>query len=149
MAWGNPANVTTTHLDSAADDPSQARVELYNALIELTAVINGRGSASGVAPLDASSKITATYLPDTIASSLGTDLTLSPNTGTVVIEDILALTAKTVTELAALDNAAGAIAYCSDGDAGQPCLAVSTGTQDSNLDYVWLRVQLGTQISAT
>ena len=61
MGWGTSANVTTVHLNQGSDDPSQARTEIYNALVELTAVIGGRGTASGVAPLDASSKITNTY----------------------------------------------------------------------------------------
>jgi hypothetical protein len=142
MSWGTVGNVTTVNLDSSADDPSQARVELYNALIELQAVINGRGSASGVASLDASSKIPAAQLPDTIQSSTGQPLLLQPNSGRVSIEDILLLTPKTTAELEALTAAQGDIAYCSDGDAGSKCLAVYDGTN-------WLRVSLGSAISAT
>lgn len=149
MAWGTAANVTTNNLDSAADDPSLAREELYNALIELQAVINGRGAADGVAALDASAKISAATLPNTISSSVSTDLTLAPTTNRVVIQDILALQPKTVTELEGLGANQGDISYCSDGDAGTPCIAVCTGETDSAGNAVWYRIALGTQISAT
>lgn len=142
MGWGTVSNVTTTHLDSATDDPSQARVEIYNALVELQAVINGRASASGVASLDAGTKIPAAQLPDTIQSSSGNPLLLQPNTGRVTIEHILLLTPRTVAQLNALSSSAGDVAYCSDGDGGSPCVAVYTGTD-------WKRIALGSTISAT
>lgn len=148
MGWGTVGNVTTTHLDSAADDPSQARSEIYNALVELQAVINGRASASGVAPLDASSKITAEYLPNTIESDTGSDLTVAPDTGRCVFQNIISLTPRTVAQLSVLTANAGDIAYCSDGDAGLPCIAVCNGTSDSN-GTEWFRISLGTQISPT
>jgi len=148
MGWGTASNVTTNHLNSATDDPSQARVELYNALVELEAVINGRNTANGVAGLDASSLIPAALLPDTLQSSTGTDLTLQPDGERVNIEDVLNLNPNTVAELEAFAVEAGDIAYCSDGDAGAPCIAVSLGETDSNGNGVWYRVQLGSQISA-
>lgn len=142
MAWGTVGNVTTTHLDSAADDPSQARVELYNALVELQAVINGRGSASGVASLDTSTKIPAAQLPDTIQSSSGNPLLLQPNTGRVTVEHILLLTPRTTAQLNALSSSAGDVAYCSDGDAGSACIAVYDGTN-------WKRISLGSTIATS
>lgn len=148
MTWGTIGNVTTVHLDSAADDPSQARAELYNALVELQAVINGRGAASGVAPLDASTKVAASYLPNTITSDTGSDLTINPNTKRTVFQNIISLTPRTVAQLSVLTANAGDIAYCSDGDAGLPCIAVCNGTSDSN-GTEWFRISLGTQISAT
>lgn len=149
MGWGNAANVSTANVDNAGDDPSLARNDLYLALLELIAVINGRNSANGVAGLDASTKIVNTYLPNTIISSSGNNLTLSPNTDRVVIEDILRLTPKTVNELEAYNALAGDVAYCSNGAAGSPCLAVSLGTTDSSGATEWFRIVLGTQISAT
>jgi len=148
MGWGTAANVTTANLNAGTDDPSLAREEIYNALVELTAVINGRGTSNGVAPLNASSKITNSYLPDTIASSTSTDLTIAPATGRTVFEDIIGLTPKTVAELVLLTANAGDIAYCSNGAAGQPCLAVCKGTTDSN-GTEWFRIALGTQISTS
>lgn len=142
MAWGNAGNIITTNLDSAADDPSAAREDLYNALVELTAVINGRGSASGVASLDTGTKIPAAQLPDTIESSITNNLILSPDTTRVAIQNIVNLNPQTVAELGALSAITGDVAYCSNGDGGSPCIAVYTGTN-------WLRIALGSAISAT
>lgn len=149
MAWGNASNVTTTHLDSGTDDPSQARAEIYNALVELQAVINGRAASNGVASLDSSSKIPNTQLPDTIVSSSSNDLTLQPDTGRVSVENILNLNARTVSELESTVSFAGDVAYCSNGDAGNPCIAVGTGTTDSNGNYIWYKIQLGVEISSS
>ena len=92
MAWPtNDSNIVTTNLDAGTDSPAAARPDLKAALDELANVINGRNQASGVAGLDASSKITNTQLPDTIVSSASTDLTMDPNTGVVVIEDVMQL----------------------------------------------------------
>ena len=146
MGWGTSGNVTTVHLNSGSDDPSQARVEIYNALVELQAVIGGRATSNGVAPLDASSKITNTYLPDTIASSFATDLTVAPATNRTVFQNIISLTPRTVSQLAILTANEGDIAFCSNGDAGNPCLAVCKGTSDSN-GTEWFRISLGTQIA--
>ena len=49
MGWGNAANVITTNLDAGSDSPASARADLKAGFDELTAVINGRGAASGVA----------------------------------------------------------------------------------------------------
>jgi hypothetical protein len=141
MAWGTAANVTTTHLNSASDDPSQARVELYNALVELTAVINGRNSASGVAGLNSSSKISASQLPNNIVSDTATDLTLTPATTRVNVEHILNLDPRTVSQLTAVASPQeGDVAYCSNGDGGSKCLAVYNGS-------AWKRIALGATIS--
>jgi len=140
MAWGNAGNVITTNVDSASDDPSLAREDIYNAMLELQAVINGRGSASGVASLDASSLVPAAQLPNTIESSVGNNLILAPDTTRVAIQDIINLNPKTVTELNALSAIQGDVAYCSDGDAGSKCIAVYDGS-------AWKVVSLGSTIS--
>jgi hypothetical protein len=142
MSWGTLGNVTTNNLDSSADDPSQARAELYNALVELQAVISGRGTADGVASLDGTGKIPNTQLPNTITSGVGTNLILSPDQGRVSVNDILLLNPKTVTELNALTSVEGDIAYCSNGDAGSKCIAVYDGSN-------WKVISLGSTISAT
>lgn len=142
MAWGNASNVTTTHLDSATDDPSQARVEIYNALIELQAVINGRNSSNGVCPLNSSSEVPAANLPDTFSTGTSNNLVLQPDTGRVAIQDVLNLNPQTVAELNARSNIEGDVAYCSNGDAGSECIAVYDGTD-------WLRISLGTAIATS
>ena len=150
MAWGNPANVTTVNLDSAGDDPSLARAEIYAALLELQAVIGGRNTASGVAPLDASSLVPAANLPDTLVSSSGNNLLLNPATGVVGINYLLNLTDKTVANLEALTPVPNMIAICSNGDGGGYCLAVYTGDNDVGTgDPIWYRVPLDNRVSAT
>jgi len=144
MAWGNSSNVSTTNLDAGTDSPAAARPDIKAALDELVLVIDGRGSASGVAPLNASTKIDATYLPDEINSSAGTDLTLDPATGKVRIEEILNLNPQTVAQLTGRGDAeTGDVAYCSDGgddSAGVGCIAVYDGND-------WRAVQLGGVLS--
>jgi hypothetical protein len=143
MAWGNPANIITTNLDQSTDSPALARADIKSALDELSAVINGRNSANGVAGLDGTSKISATYLPDEINSSAATDLTLDPTTGKVKLEEILNLKPQTTAQLnARTDKASGDVAYCSDGgadSAGSGCLAVYDGAD-------WRAIQLGASL---
>jgi len=142
MGWGTAGNVSTANLDSATDNPSLARADLNAAMLELQNVINGRGTASGVASLDANTKVPNTQLPDTIVSSAGQPLLLQPSSGRVTIQDILKLTPKTTAQLEALSAFEGDIAYCSDGDGGSKCVAIYDGSN-------WLRVALGSAISAT
>lgn len=140
MAWANSSNIDTTNLDSGTDSPAAARADIKAALDELTLVIDGRGQANGVAPLNASTKIAATYIPDELNSSSGANLTLDPDTGKVNIEEIINLSPQTAAQLnARTDQATGDIAYCSDGgedSAGVGCLAVWDGND-------WRAVQLG------
>jgi len=143
MAWATIGNVTNTHLNDASDDPSQARAELNSAILELQNVINGKGTANGVASLDSNTKIISSELPNEINSSSGQNLVLDPATDRVSIENIVNLNAQTVTELNAIGSPAeGDIAYCSNGDAGSKCLAVYDGSN-------WKVVSLGSTISAT
>lgn len=118
MAWPTDSgNIDTSNLDSGTDNPAAARPNLKTALDELANVIDGRNQASGVAGLDASSKISNTQLPDTIISSATNDITLDPNTGRVVIEDVMKLTPTTRADLyARTDLEDGMIAMASDGD---------------------------------
>jgi hypothetical protein len=141
MAWADSNNVVTTNLDAGTDSPAAARPDLKAALDELILVIDGRGTANGVAPLNASTKISATYLPDELNTSALTDLTLDPSTGKVKIEEILNLQPQTVAQLnGRTDQAEGDVAYCSNGDAGSKCIAVYNGTD-------WKVVSLGATIS--
>jgi len=118
MAWpANSSNIITTNLASGTDSPAAARADLKTALDELANVINGRNQASGVAGLDASSKIANTQLPNTIISSAATALTLTPNTGLVNINSVIKLNPQTRADLyARTDLADGMIAMASDGD---------------------------------
>lgn len=148
MTWGVSANVITTNLDSASDDPSLARDDLYNALLELIAVIDGRNAANGVAGLNGSGIIPAALLPNVIESSLGNNLILDPDTGRVAVEDIVNLNPQTVAQLEARIGIAGDVAVCSDGDGGALCLAVY-GTSTDGSTVGWNRIPIGNIINAT
>ena len=150
MGWGNSANVDTTNLLSGTNSPALAREDLKDALDELANVIDGRNTANGVAGLNASAKIAATYLPDELNSSSGQDLTLDPSTDKVNIEHILNLNPQTTAQLQArTDITEGDVAICSDGDGGNYCIAVATGEDDSAGNPIWKRIALGSEISAT
>jgi len=111
MTWpANTTNIVTTNLDSGTDSPAAARVDIKAALDEIKNIINGRNEASGVAGLDASSKISNTQLPDTLTSSSLTDLTIDPNTGVLVIQDVIQLTPVAYASLPASPSA-GMIAF--------------------------------------
>jgi len=90
MAWANVSNISTANVDSATDNPANARTDIYNAFVELTAVINGRGTVNGVASLDSTTKVPAAQLPATFISTSG-DITLQPNSARVSFEDIINL----------------------------------------------------------
>lgn len=64
-AWPTD-NVVTTNLDSPTDSPSAARGDIYTALQRIKDIIGARNSASGVAPLDASSLVPLVNIPATL-----------------------------------------------------------------------------------
>ena len=142
MAWPtNSPNIDTQHLDAGTDSPASARANIKTALDELANVIDGRNQASGVAGLDASSKISATQIPDELNSTSATDLTLDPATGKINIEEILQMKPQTLAQLnARSDKEEGDLAYCSNGNSGSKCLAVYDGSN-------WKVVALGATIS--
>jgi|TARA_A100000171_G_scaffold52359_1_gene70368 hypothetical protein len=142
MAWPtNSSNIDTQHLDAGTDSPASARANIKTALDELANVIDGRNQASGVAGLDASSKISATQIPDELNSTSATDLTLDPATGKINIEEILQMKPQTLAQLnARSDKEEGDLAYCSNGNSGSKCLAVYDGSN-------WKVVALGATIS--
>jgi len=135
------SQIDTTNLDSATDDPSLARADLYDAVVALNSIIADKNSANGVLVLGSTGKITATQLPATITST-GTQ-TFNPTNGVVNIQNVLRLSSLTVAQANALTtNTTGDIAMISNGDAGSLCVAVYDGTN-------WKRIALGSTISAT
>lgn len=135
------SQVVTTNLDASTDDPSAARADLLDATQKLNTIIDEAGTAQGVALLNISGQIPNSQIPSTIAPATGV-LTLAPVDGVVKIQDVLRLQLLDTDEVEALTGAAGDLVYVSDGDTGSPCLAVYDGTD-------WLRVSLGSAISAT
>jgi len=68
MSWPTD-DLTTTHLDAATDDPSQARAELYALALKVKAILAARAVASGVCDLDASTLIPAARLSASIITT--------------------------------------------------------------------------------
>ena len=118
MAWPtNDSNINTGNVDAGTDNPASARADIKSAFDELKNVIKGRNQASGVAGIDASSKISNAQLPDSIISSSSTDLTLTPNTGTDNINSVLQMNPQSRSALyARSDLAASMVALATDGD---------------------------------
>lgn len=139
-AFPSGTSLTTDHLDNATDSPASARTELKAGIDATQDIIDSYDQTDGIAALDSTGKIANTKLPDTIISSTSQNLTLSPDSAVVKINNIVGLEPRTVAQLTALTGVEGQIAYCSDGDGGSKCLAVYNGTN-------WLRVALGTAIS--
>lgn len=133
--------VSTANLDSAADDPSLARADLLDAVEKLNTIIDEANTANGVCVLNSSGKIPSSTIPGQITLASGVQV-INPVDGVVNIRDILRLQPTTVVELEALTSQAGDVAYCSDGDAGDPCLAFYNGTD-------WVVVSVGVAISET
>ena len=137
MAWGDKTQYNTTYLDAGGDSPALARPQLKNAVDELTAVIDGLGTAGGPAKLDASS---TKVIANSGIQSTG-DVIITPITnGSVNIQNILNLNPQTVVELNAVTAAPGDVAYCSDGNGSDPCIAVYNGS-------AWKIVALGSTIN--
>jgi hypothetical protein len=91
--------------------------------------------------LDGSGKILGNLLPATFFTNAG-NITLQPASGVVSLQKVLRLsqivTADLGTATGTTSPVAGDMAYLTDGDAGQACLAVYDGTK-------WRVVRLMTQ----
>ena len=131
--------VTEANLDAATDSPASAREDLLLAVQKLNLMIGSYDAAEGIAALDVAGLIVNTKLPNTLISSAGVDLTLTPNTGVVKVNNLIELTPRTQAQLEALTGVVGQVAYCSDGDGANPCLAVYNGS-------AWKKVVLGATI---
>lgn len=128
MSFPTGSQVSTTHLDSSSDDPSQARADLLLAVENLNTIVNGAGAASGVALLDANGQLPGNQLPSTIETV--NNISLQPDTRIVKIDAVLRLQPVTVDELLSISNiTAGDVVYVENGDSGAPCLAVFAQSQ--------------------
>ena len=138
-----PTNdITYANLDNATDSVGLARAELHNALIRLSELINSRDTTDGLAPLDANGQVPSANMPTTFTSGGANNIVFQPATGVALLQYALGLEAKTTAELEALNHPAGTIAYCSDGDSGGPCLALSDGTYDAGAGiYQWNKIR--------
>lgn len=138
------SQVSTNNLDNSADDPSLARADLLLAVQNLNTIVTGAGQANGVALLNGSSELASNHLPSTYSPT--TNLVLSPATGVVKIEDVLRLQPLTVDDVQALqDSANGDCVFVTDGDAGDPCLAVYGNSQWNVIPFNFGTISKDTQ----
>ena len=125
------STITTANLSSGSADPSQARTDLYNAVVALNTIITEKNTANGVVVLDANGRVGSTMLPAIIAPT--GQLTLQPGNTVVKVEDILRLQLIPKSTLMNLSTGAnppiaGDIALGSDVDGGNPALCIYNGT---------------------
>lgn len=144
MTFPSGTQISTTNVDSANDDPSLAREDIYNLIVAFNQLVASENAASGVLVLNGSGKIAATYLPASYTTSSG-QLQLAPANGIVNINRVLRLTQINADDLgSALGTTspnAGDLAYLTNGDAGQPCLACYDGAN-------WRIVRFATQVGS-
>jgi len=143
MTFPTGTVINTTNVDSAADDPSLARADIYDLIVAFNALVASKDLANGVLVLNGSGQINATLLPAT--QTITSTLILQPSTGLVNIRNVLRLhqiaTADLGTTLGTTSNQAGDMVFLTDGDAGNPCLSVYNGSQ-------WRVVRLATQVGS-
>ena len=124
------STISTANLDSSADDPSLARVDLLDAVTKLNTIISEADTAYGVPILNSSGLIKSTQLPTTI-SAAGTQV-LSPSTGIVNIQSILRISPQSEATIVALTGVQeGDMVLCANlisGNANVGGIAFYTGT---------------------
>ena len=142
MTFPTGTTISTVNLDSGDDDPSLARVDLYNMAVAVNAIIASANAAQGVLILDASGKIAGSLLPATFQTTAG-NISLQPASGVVSLQKVLRLSQIVTADLGSATGTtspvAGDLAFLTDGDAGSPCLAVYDGA-------AWKVVRLMTQV---
>ena len=124
--------ISTANLDSPDDDPSLARVDLYNLAVAVNDIIASANTSQGVLVLNSSGKIAATLLPATFTTASGS-IGIQPANGVVSLNRVLRLqqtfTADLGAALGTSSPTAGDLIYLVDGDAGEPCLGCYDGTK--------------------
>lgn len=119
--------IPTTNLDSDADDPSLARVDLLQAVETLNTIMDEANTAFGVCVLGTGGFVNQSQIPDTFVPAA--DLSLSPTTGRINVNYLLRMSNIPKSSLVLqTDMVAGDIVVCSDADAGSPAICFYTGT---------------------
>jgi hypothetical protein len=140
MAFPTGTQITTSNLDSDTDSPSLARADLLTAVEALNAIIASANGASGVLVLTGAGKIPAGIMPQSITLPQGVQI-INPASLVVNIRDFLRIQPQTVEDMDAFtEQAQGDICFLTDGDSGNPCLAVYDGTD-------WRIVALGAVVA--
>lgn len=74
MAWPT-VTISTTQMDAAGDDPSQARAEIKQMADNVNAIKDAKGAVSGIAELDAGGLVPTAQIPTTPVNKGGTNIT--------------------------------------------------------------------------
>lgn len=142
MAFPTGTTIPTANLDSGTSDPSLARADLLQTVTAVNDIIASANQASGVVVLTGSGNIPSGIMPQSITLPDGVQI-INPVSGFVNIRNVLRLQQQTKLQVDTItEMIAGDIVFVTDGDAGNPCLAVYNGTD-------WLRISLGAAISTT
>jgi len=128
MAWPTGQQADRSNLNSGSDNPSLARIDLYNALGYVNDMIASENAASGVVVSNAFNKISSNQIPNNV--QITGNLSLEPDTKWVSVKNILNVVPLTTSQLQALTISwqLGDIAIVSDADAGDPAIAFYDGT---------------------
>ena len=142
MTFPTGTVISTENLDSPDDDPSLARVDLYNLVVAVNNIIASANGNQGVLILNSSGKISASLLPATFTTSSGS-IGIQPANGVVSLNRVLRLQQTFTADLGGVNGTqlptAGDLIFLVDGDAGQPCLGCYDGIK-------WRIVRLMTQV---
>jgi hypothetical protein len=142
MTFPTGTTISTANLDSPDDDPSLARVDLYNLAVAVNDIIASANAAQGVLVLNSSGKVAATLLPATFTTTSGS-IGIQPANGVVSLNRVLRLQQTFTADLGSVTGttapSAGDLCYLVDGDAGEPCLACYDGLN-------WRIVRFMTQV---
>jgi hypothetical protein len=130
MTFPTGTTISTANVDSPDDDPSLARSDIEAAFIALNAVIASANTALGVLVLDSTGKIPGSFMPAALTTSAGS-ISLQPANGIINVNKVLRLTQIVTADLGTVTGttapSTGDLAFLTDGDAGEPCLAVYSG----------------------
>lgn len=151
MTFPSGQVISTANVDSVDDDPSLARVDIYNLITAFNQLVASENAAQGVLVLDSSGKIAGTFLPTTLTTASG-QLQLQPANGVVNVRNVLRLAQITTTDLGGvsgtIDPVAGDLCYLLDGDAGQPCLGVYNGANWKIVRFATTVGDVGAELSS-
>jgi hypothetical protein len=142
MTFPTGTVISTANLDSPDDDPSLARVDLYDLAVAVNNIIASANGSQGVLVLNSSGKINGSLLPATFSTASGS-INIQPANGVVGLNRVLRLQQTFSADLGSANGtqspSAGDVAYLVDGDAGQPCIGCYDGTK-------WRIVRLMSQV---
>lgn len=136
-------NVNVTADFAVATDKFAVTAASGNTVIAGTLAVAGASTLTGATGITGNLAVNTDKFTVTAASGNTVVAGTLGVTGHATFASLVELQQVAVAGLpAAAAGNLGCVVYCTNGDAGSPCLAVSNGTN-------WLRVALGTAVSAT